>query len=54
MELSQPGKSYDGLSYLIRDQFTDYCPQLSIFLCERGLGDLNELAKMVKQYLSAH
>ena len=39
----------------MREQFTNSCPtDVSVFLKERSPTDLEELAKLVEQYLNAH
>ena len=39
----------------MREQFTNSCPKdVSVFLKERSSKDLEELAKLVEQYLNAH
>ena len=39
----------------MREQFTNSCPKdVSVFLKERSLKDLEKLAKLAKQYLNAH
>ena len=43
------------LELMVREQFTNFCPKdVSVFSKERSSKDLEELAKLVEQYLNAH
>ena len=56
VELSEVGKTFEGVEELmVQEQFTNSCPRdVSIFLKERKLKNLEELAQMAEQYLDAH
>lgn len=56
VELSETEKSYEGIRDLfIREQFIVSCPgDLSIYLRERDLKSLDDLAKAAEQFLVAH
>ena len=56
VELAGGHKTFNRVSELmVREQFTNSCPKdVSVFLKERSPKDLEELAKLAKQYLNAH
>ena len=56
IELSNVEQDYEGLKNLmIREQYLESCSmQLAIFLRERKLTDLSEIAQAAEQYLEAH
>ena len=49
-------KLYKGvMKLMVRKQFTNSCPKdVAVHLMEHGLKDLEELARIAKQYLVAH
>ena len=56
VELAKVDQTYEGLSVLIiREQYLSICPpDLALFLKERSLKDLDELATIAERYYEAH
>ena len=56
VELAGGDKTFKGVSELmVREQFTNSCPKdVSVFLKERSLKDLEEFAKLAEHYLNAN
>jgi hypothetical protein len=56
IDMARITQTYDGvLDLLVKEQYVDTCPrELAVFLKERRINDVDELARVAEQYLEAH
>jgi hypothetical protein len=56
IDMAKINQSYDAvLDFMVKEQYLDTCPKdLAVFLKERGIKDVDELARIAEQYLEAH